>query len=712
MNFDVTSRFEQEDFCRLCMCSIYELHALFPKGRTIRETNSSLVTKINLLAEIIIVPSEELNARICSRCIQQLEDFDSFRRRCKDSDSQIRQIRAFRQSSRVSKDSVPNVSVPDRQGVTSSQKPSGDCGIGGIFNSMQYCVDMLVPGEYRMLYDGCVYRRESLFVWRCELAICWCKLLVQRDCSKLWVYGAHNHGKIPLDRDERKFESINQRISEFLSKLCRQINETIEHGSSAPYGFQQMPVSSTQPATSMPKPVCILYSTGRDRPTIVVNGQQYYKEVATTSAMHSQINWRCSEKNCLGMIMTAADLSSFAVLKSHNHEPSGKAVLLTQSRCAVKVTAMVRGAMPQCAVPAERSKRSDSVVVADRQVSVAPHAKVSGSTVADNSESRQQKSTGASKPNEASKLIVSSTKPSPILRNAIVNVQPTQRSEHPPEESAPMVTSTEHSNESGKNQKQKSVKPRKKKLKTTALTSDNSSSSTLGVKLVPNQGVQFYRSEARTYYMRFDRRFYYKDFADKVTSPDLDIVWRCVVKNCVGSMTVRANLKADPGPAYHNHGFFTGDPDRLTMVSPLEALQKLPIVPNIAFCRNLPTQGFCLLYKRYTYSLHLRHLANGFFIWRCNTVGCSGWMHSGTEFEYLIPGGAHNHVAAPESTVDVEHHISVQDALRSLSDLKNRSQNTLIASLSETSTERVAAEAEQPPKKKACIGPRRKSTWC
>lgn len=224
MNFDVTSRFEQEDFCRLCMCSIYELHALFPKGSTIRETNSSLVTKINLLAEIIvsvvltefasitlnsinffsqIVPSEELNARICSRCIQQLEDFDSFRRRCKDSDSQIRQIRAFRQSSRVSKDSVPNVSVPDRQGVTSSQKPTGNCGIGGIFNSMQYCVDVLVPGEYRMLYDGCVYRRESLFVWRCELAICWCKLLVQRDCSKLWVYGAHNHGKIPLDRDER-----------------------------------------------------------------------------------------------------------------------------------------------------------------------------------------------------------------------------------------------------------------------------------------------------------------------------------------------------------------------------------------------------------------------------------------------------------------------------------------------------------------------------
>lgn len=153
-----------------------------------------------------IVPSEELNARICSRCVKQLEEFDSFRRRCKDSDNQIRKIRAFRQQQEVRATTTAKednraegiASVrPSEVAITAAEK------FDGIFDLMTFCEDSATPGEYRMLFDGFVYRRESLLVWRCELAICPCQLIVDHGCWKLRIYGTHTHGKIPLENDKR-----------------------------------------------------------------------------------------------------------------------------------------------------------------------------------------------------------------------------------------------------------------------------------------------------------------------------------------------------------------------------------------------------------------------------------------------------------------------------------------------------------------------------
>lgn len=138
-----------------------------------------------------LIPTEELNARICSRCIQQLEDFDSFRRRCKDSDLQIRKIRALQKWNE--RPLIPaSATTPEKQEQTK---------FGGIFDMMMYSEHYSAePNEYSMLYDGCVYRKESLLVWRCELPNCPCQLLVENDFSKFWIYGAQNHVKHSSDQ--------------------------------------------------------------------------------------------------------------------------------------------------------------------------------------------------------------------------------------------------------------------------------------------------------------------------------------------------------------------------------------------------------------------------------------------------------------------------------------------------------------------------------
>lgn len=662
MNFEVSSRFEQEDFCRLCMCSVYELHALFPTEAP--EDNSMLLTKICLLAEIIIVPMEELNSHICSRCLHQLEDFDSFRQRCKDSDEQIRQIRASRQNQAYQSAGIVQVtedSCLDVQDEVSVDTASPE--FGGSFDSMEYCADLAVPGEYRLLFDGCVYRRESLLVWRCEVAFCPCQLLVQQDYGKFWIYDTHNHDQIPLNREDRKFEKMNRSIYDFLTKLRDQVVRTNEQGS-AVWGSsngQQLDAAN------------ILYYTERDRPIILMNGQWYYKEATTNISKPSQIHWRCSEKNCLGLVTTASDLRGSRMLKSHNHA-------LKSDRNFVRVADLAL----MSRIPDSVSTALKPIIIADMQEPKPPQL-----SVAPNNSTLQQK-TGLNWMDSKGSC---PTQPPPILHKALLNLQSTPTCDSPQDDASSMVTSTKSAKQPKKESRKHKAKPLKannKKPKMTATISVNPTPSS-SAKASSSSAMVFYSNHTDTYYMRYRQRFYFKDVSRTENTPGLGVLWRCIIKSCPATITVFAN-KAHSSGSSHNHDLVRGNVERLTLVTSSEALQNLPVVPDIEFYRCPTTYGLCLLYNKFSYSLHLRHLPSAFFIWQCKTANCSGCIHSGIELEYLVSKAIHNHDAPSEQTVDAEHRITVQDALQILSDLQNRSQNSSIALLSDNASSSVATE--------------------
>ncbi|XP_062558742.1 uncharacterized protein LOC134223575 isoform X2 [Armigeres subalbatus] len=340
MDLELSSRFLEEDFCRLCLSSIYELRTLFPREAN-ESTNMMMVTKISLLAEIIIVPSEELNARICSRCFKQLEEFETFRRRCRDSDNQIRQIRTFRQQQTVASERNSNPPLVSQERPRESTVSTSDR-YGGIFDVMAYCE--VTPGEHLMFFDGFVYQSESLLVWRCEVPICPCQLLVQHDNAKFWVYGTHNHEKLSGDGDKRVFKKMNQQICAYLNKLRDKIDGTINNNISEQSKSTSVQQSSAeneqeQASSSTYQSIIYYFNNGGNRPTILVDGHRYHKEATSNGVIPTQIYWRCSAKNCLGMILTTADLRNSKMHKDHNHAPLlNESFVPTESNNCVKVT--------------------------------------------------------------------------------------------------------------------------------------------------------------------------------------------------------------------------------------------------------------------------------------------------------------------------------------------------------------------------------------
>lgn len=270
------SNFEEQNFCRLCMSSVFGLRPLIPK----EPTETDMMAKIRSLTEVTIVPSEEQNARICSRCVQQLEGFDLFRRRCMDSDRVIRRIRACRQQLQRTDNSSPS-GVPAKQSIVGAQHPVASGSVppitgerfGGMFNLLEYCEDGVLPGEYRVLYSGYVYRRKTLMVWQCEQTTCPCLLLVMKqDFSNFSVNGTHNHGQVPSSNEKRKFTKMNNLVCAFLNDLRRPkdppaVPNVVPGGQSAidrPHGSPAIvPQLSHVSPVSQPKPIALIFRNGQ-----------------------------------------------------------------------------------------------------------------------------------------------------------------------------------------------------------------------------------------------------------------------------------------------------------------------------------------------------------------------------------------------------------------------------------------------------------------
>lgn len=643
MDFELSPRFVEEDFCRLCLSSIYELRMLFPRGSI--ESHLILITKISLLAEVIIVPSEELNARICSRCVKQLEEFDSFRRRCKDSDNQIRKIRAFRQQQEVRATTTAKednraegiASVrPSEVAITAAEK------FDGIFDLMTFCEDSATPGEYRMLFDGFVYRRESLLVWRCELAICPCQLIVDHGCWKLRIYGAHTHGKIPLENDKRKYEKINQTICSFLNKLRDQIDGTCANR------LQQCTASSTQqlqePVHSLEEGTAtIYYATKGDRPSIVLDGHQYHKEAASSGIVPSEINWRCTEKNCLGMVVTTTDLKRFQMHKNHNHEPIVRTLSGAPDDYILKISAapMISETPQTAPFSAATLAPSNTVTIANiqlsvepmpAQVSVVPRTNLTGKSMPQECPGPRQESNGDSVANKPVTAL------GPLVR--WVTTAPMMNTSETLQQQQPSSSATPNENPKPAQSAPNQLPP----ITILPTTSSNQANATF----------------------------------QPPTTTD-------------GAPPVAAIVPVIMSAASSN-------PNRITpckrkeiqTTSAKELKEKLKriiskppvhnsIVPNIAFRRCPDTNGICLIHKQFVYS---SHPTNSFIAWHCKADNCTGMIRTGWQFEYLATCVEHNHsppVSAADTVVDVERHLAVTDALKKLAQLRSNLARNIVA---------------------------------
>ncbi|XP_065081823.1 uncharacterized protein LOC135704310 [Ochlerotatus camptorhynchus] len=624
MSLELSARFVEQDYCRLCLSSIYELHALFPKGPN--ESNVILMSKISLLAEIILIPTEELNARICSRCMQQLEDFDSFRRRCKDSDNQIRKIRALQKWN----DPSSEIAVASKNTQPQGQE---QVKFGGIFDLMLYSEYYTAAlEEYYMLFDGCVYRKESLLVWRCELPNCPCQLLVENNFSKFWIYGAHNHAK--LTSDQRKFTQMDQRVCAFLNKLRNQMDgitdEMQDKTARSICAQQNLVLDPQQTVPSNSESSVIQYSTEGDKPSIVVNFHRYYKEAVNSDVIPSQIYWRCNDKNCLGMILTTADLRSYKVCKDHNHVPKS-----VTDRSSIQIDFPVRVA----ALPMNHTQPSESTTAHIQS----PNAEAS-----------------TSRPSNVP-IAPKSTFPesTPVRVNATKQAEPND---------------------------------------TTACS--------ISMTLPKNQSLMAFYKDIKNYYMYLFLFLYQREVC--YSSPtNSEVLWKCMVTKCPGTMIVFPSLKYAPGLA-HNHGPMNWPMGNLTKVPSAEALTKPIIVSEISFYRCSTNEGICLLYKQFIYSV-LSFLSTDAIAWKCRNIGCDGQLRSGMQFEYLTTVKNHNHGPVLELTVNVESYLTVPDALMEL-----KAQNLVklnCPQLQDKIEKRIAAELRSK-RNKNSLKKRRKSTWC
>lgn len=602
MSLELSARFVKQDFCRLCLSSIYELQALFPKGPS--ECSGLLMSKISLLAEIILIPTEEMNSKICSRCIQQLDEFDSFKRRCKDSDFQIRKIRELQKwNDRKPSPASGNVG-PENQEKTK---------FGGIFDLMMYTEHSSAElREYYMLFDESVYRKETLLVWRCELTNCPCQLLVENDFSKFSVHGAHNHVK--LSNDLRKFVYIDQRICAFLNQLRNQMDGVIDN-----IQIKNVP----QTIASNSQMIEIQYIMEGDKPAILVNTNMYYKETVNSDIIPSQIYWRCKDKNCLGMIITTADLRSYKLCKDHNH--TFKAVT---NRCSAQMDLSVKVA----SLPMK-------------------HIQPSATT-------QFQSSTAAAISLNSTNVNFASTSKLPDKQN---------------------MNAVENQS--------KQIKPNESTLCATPVTSPSDHTS-----------LTFFK-DLRNYYVYISLVLYRRDI--RYSSPtNAEIVWKCMGKECPGTVIVYQNLKFAAAMA-HNHGPIDFKTQILTRVPSAEALFKPIIVPEISFYNCSTSDAIYLIYKQFIYSVL------SFFpttiAWKCGNIGCDAQLRSGMAFEFLTTVKNHNHGPVLQLTVDVESYLTVEDALRKLT-AKSKDQVKVYCPQQQKRNQKV--------RKENVLKQRRKSTWC
>ncbi|EAT46540.1 AAEL002281-PA [Aedes aegypti] len=613
MDFELSSRFVAEDFCRLCLSSIYELRPLF--SREAKESNVVLLNKISLLAEIIMVPSEELDARICSRCVKQLDEFDSFRRRCKDSDNQIRKIRTFRQQRGANND---NVEIIEEQRAQPDSASTACDKFGGIFDIMTYCEDSVAPGEHRMFFDGYVYRCESLLVWRCELAICPCQLIVQHDYRHFIVYRTHSHGKIPLDNDKRKYEKMNQRICAFLNKLSAQIDgsseKSLEAGPASSSGHSKSLSNACAPVRPTQNRANIYYSTKGDRPSIVVNGYRFHKEKALSVTFPSQIYWRCSAKNCLGMIVTTADLHRFRMHKNHNHGSTVKEP--PEEDFSLMVIALpMMDQTPQIVSNAPKPALPNKLNIANMQVSLESiPTQFSVMPVSSSSERGD--------PSEASKT------------NGIITMDP-----YPPAQ-LPLITmvtsGSSNINALTNTQTSKEHSPQVIKIRPLLDKPKTSNSALLNTtSSVPSASAK-----------------------DPPVASIVPVVTS--TENAVPSRATPTKRKANPSGSPKPKQKPKKPPKTPTFYKP-------PLMSQIGFYRCPNTDGICLIHKEFVYSSRptIRYIT-----WQCKTAKCGARVRSGWQLEYLAMYTDHNHEPSGEVVVDVEQHLSVPDALSALTELK------------------------------------------
>ncbi|XP_062563293.1 uncharacterized protein LOC134226496 [Armigeres subalbatus] len=232
-------RFDEHKFCRLCMSGVYELRTLIPN----KLGGPDMITKIHTLTEVTIVPSEEQYSRICIRCIKQLEELDLFRRRCKDSDDQIRKMRKQQQNDKAS--APRNAVLEDRSEVATSKL------YRSIFDRLQYCEDAMIPGEYRIMYGGNFYRSSSLRVWKCERYACHCLMVIKHDLCSFGFFGEHTH-VLSDTTSVRKIIGMDRQVMAFLSNLQKRHSKQVPHPSKDRHDLNSNNTRQDQAASPVP----------------------------------------------------------------------------------------------------------------------------------------------------------------------------------------------------------------------------------------------------------------------------------------------------------------------------------------------------------------------------------------------------------------------------------------------------------------------------
>lgn len=232
---NVALRFNEHKFCRLCLSCVYELRTLIPN----KPGGPDMITKIHTLTEVIIVPPEEQYSRICIRCIKQLEELDLFRRRCKDSDNQIRKIREQQRSGKVS-----GSPLEGRSEVTTNKF------YRSIFDRLQYCADAMIPGEYRIVYGGNFYRSNSFRVWKCEQDACHCLMIIKHDLCSISFLLEHSH-VVKDTTSLRKIIGMDPRVIAFLSNLEKRYSYHVQDPSKGRHDSNLLITQLNQAARSV-----------------------------------------------------------------------------------------------------------------------------------------------------------------------------------------------------------------------------------------------------------------------------------------------------------------------------------------------------------------------------------------------------------------------------------------------------------------------------
>ncbi|XP_053687541.1 uncharacterized protein LOC128737021 isoform X2 [Sabethes cyaneus] len=596
------------DFCRLCLSNIYELHQLFPDGST-GSLNNLLLAKIRLLAEVTLAPAEELEAHICSSCVQKLEDFHAFRAQCKASDVQVRKMRVARKRIREEEEqrqkdtatpaaATAAAATKDKRkkkqtnGENDSDAPNskksrmetppvllaGGSTLGGVFDLVQYCEDGGTPGEYCLLAQGFVYRHENLLRWRCELAEhekCDARLEIDADFKKFQVTLKHSHVKLDKDGDQRTFEKITPQICTFLAKLQLQqfdLSETPvvgERPADAAADDSDIDIlaqelyddsaTDTLPGVPMAQMIsarAIQVVQSAEKPTITMNGFTYLQEAVIKHMKPEQIRWRCEEENCQGMIVTTKDYRSYALGKPHKHVP--------------------------------RSVASDS--------------------------SSTNRSRSASRNDE------------PLL----------EVMREVPEE----VTA---------------------KNKSTTFKGMRTAGGISLVEEFKKAGTDhsFFKASDGSYHMLHDNFFYKRNYA--YSSEGGETMWKCTTESCPGTLIAFKYMKKLVGGVPHNHDAVrsgTGEVAPSTSTSTPQVEQETVAtgqvdISEIGFYRN-SKNVISLLYEGFSYSLQ-NFLPSGNSFWNCTWNKCGGRIQAGAHFEFLKSEKRHFHnppsLATPKSWI-------------------------------------------------------------